>query len=73
VARNNIGVVVTTGMFIGTLFTLFVVPSIYLFIASDKRKSPDEPANRGAHPEAKPLNGNGAHASGLEKEPVLSR
>jgi multidrug efflux pump len=28
-ARNSIGIVLVTGMFIGTLFTLFVVPAIY--------------------------------------------
>jgi multidrug efflux pump len=33
-ARNNIGTVLVAGMAIGTLFTLFVVPAIYLAIAS---------------------------------------
>jgi multidrug efflux pump len=35
-ARNNIGVVLVMGMSIGTLFTLFVVPAIFLAIGSDK-------------------------------------
>lgn len=34
-ARNSIGLVLVGGMFIGTLFTLFVVPSIYMLIARD--------------------------------------
>lgn len=38
-ARNNIGIVLVTGMTIGTLFTLFIVPSIYLILASPKRKA----------------------------------
>jgi multidrug efflux pump len=39
VARNSIGVVLVGGMTIGTLFTLFVVPSVYVLIAKDHRKS----------------------------------
>jgi len=38
VARNSIGVVLVGGMTIGTLFTLFVVPSVYVLIAKDHRK-----------------------------------
>ena len=34
-ARNSIGLVLVGGMFIGTLFTLFVVPSIYMLVAKD--------------------------------------
>ena len=37
-ARNSIGIVLTTGMFIGTAFTLFVVPAIYMLVASDRSK-----------------------------------
>ena len=32
-ARNSIGIMLVTGMIIGTLFTLFVVPSIYVVVA----------------------------------------
>jgi multidrug efflux pump len=32
-ARNSIGIMLVSGMIIGTLFTLFVVPSIYLLLA----------------------------------------
>ena len=39
-ARNSIGLVLVTGMAIGTAFTLFVVPSIYVLFAASHR-SPD--------------------------------
>jgi multidrug efflux pump len=35
-ARNSIGLVLVSGMAIGTAFTLFVVPAIYLLIAKDR-------------------------------------
>jgi multidrug efflux pump len=35
VARNSIGIVLVGGMCIGTLFTLFVVPCLYVLIARD--------------------------------------
>ena len=34
-ARNSIGLVLVGGMAIGTVFTLFVVPSLYMLIAKD--------------------------------------
>jgi multidrug efflux pump len=37
IARNSIGIVLVGGMTIGTLFTLFVVPSLYVLIAKDHR------------------------------------
>ena len=37
-ARNSIGLVLVGGMTIGTLFTLFVIPSIYMLIAKDHAK-----------------------------------
>jgi multidrug efflux pump len=37
-ARNSIGLVLVGGMAIGTLFTLFVVPSIYMLVARDHSK-----------------------------------
>ena len=36
-ARNSIGIMLVTGMIIGTAFTLFVVPSIYVLVARDHR------------------------------------
>jgi multidrug efflux pump len=38
VARNSIGIVLVGGMSIGTLFTLFVVPAVYVLIAKDHRR-----------------------------------
>jgi multidrug efflux pump len=32
-ARNSIGIMLVTGMIIGSAFTLFVVPSIYVLLA----------------------------------------
>jgi multidrug efflux pump len=37
-ARNSIGIVLVGGMSIGTLFTLFIVPSVYVLIAKDHGK-----------------------------------
>ena len=36
-ARNSIGIMLVSGMIIGTLFTLFVVPSIYILVARTHR------------------------------------
>jgi multidrug efflux pump len=54
-ARNSIGLVLVTGMAIGTAFTIFFVPAIYLLIARDRRgdaeavrSSPPEEERRGA-------------------------
>jgi multidrug efflux pump len=38
VARNSIDLVLVGGMTIGTLFTLFVVPSISMLVARDHTK-----------------------------------
>ena len=40
-ARNSIGLVLVGGMAIGTLFTLFVVPSIYMLVARDHSRDRD--------------------------------
>ena len=42
-ARNSIGIMLVTGMIIGTVFTLFVVPSIYLLVAKDHAKGVTPP------------------------------
>ncbi len=36
-ARNSIGIMLVTGMAIGTLFTLFILPAVYLVIAAEHR------------------------------------
>ncbi|HEX7155175.1 MAG TPA: efflux RND transporter permease subunit [Thermoanaerobaculia bacterium] len=40
-ARNSIGIMLVTGMIIGTAFTLFVVPSIYVLLARTHRPVED--------------------------------
>lgn len=43
-SRYAMGLVISCGMTVGTLFTLFVVPAIYSLIAKDHRSEADEPA-----------------------------
>jgi multidrug efflux pump len=38
-ARNSIGIVLVSGMAISTVFTLFVVPSIYVLLAGRRRQA----------------------------------
>jgi multidrug efflux pump len=38
VSRFNMGLVIATGIAIGTLFTLFVVPSVYLMLGQSSKK-----------------------------------
>ncbi|WP_321964403.1 efflux RND transporter permease subunit [Paraburkholderia sp. J7] len=42
--RNAMGLVIFTGMSIGTLFTLFVVPAMYMFLAADHHRDRVQPA-----------------------------
>jgi len=42
--RNAMGLVIFTGMSIGTLFTLFIVPAMYMFIAADHHRDREHPA-----------------------------
>ena len=42
-ARNSIGIMLVTGMVIGSFFTLFVVPSIYMLLARTHRADVQEP------------------------------
>jgi multidrug efflux pump len=43
-ARNSIGIMLVSGMIIGTIFTLFVVPSIYMLVARRRTAIVEEPA-----------------------------
>jgi multidrug efflux pump len=45
-ARNSIGLVLVGGLFVGTFFTLFVVPSIYMLVARDHSKDREREAAR---------------------------
>ena len=42
-ARNSIGIMLVSGMIIGTVFTLFVVPSIYMLVARTRAATVREP------------------------------
>ena len=39
-ARNSIGIILVAGMLIGTLFTIFILPSVYMVLAS-RHEHPD--------------------------------
>jgi len=50
-ARNSIGIMLVTGMIIGTVFTLFVVPSIYVLVARTREATASDAFDSGdAHP-----------------------
>ena len=49
-ARNSIGIMLVSGMIIGTLFTLFVVPSIYVLLGQT-RTAPARAMKLAAEPE----------------------
>ncbi|MGH8461298.1 MAG: efflux RND transporter permease subunit [Stenotrophobium sp.] len=53
VGRNNMGLVIASGISIGTLFTLFVVPAMYLFLAQDhtrvRQQQADAENGAGSH------------------------
>jgi multidrug efflux pump len=44
-ARNSIGTVLVSGMIIGTAFTLFVVPAIYVVVARTRKRVAPRPAS----------------------------
>src|SRR5436305_10695081 len=44
-SRFSIGLVVVAGMSIGTLFTLFVLPAVYVVLATDHRAAADAERN----------------------------
>ena len=43
-ARNSIGIMLVSGMIIGTVFTLFIVPSIYMLVAKTHTRDAEEDA-----------------------------
>jgi multidrug efflux pump len=43
-ARNSIGIILVAGMLVGTLFTLLVLPSVYMALASDHRNDDEKEA-----------------------------
>ena len=50
VSRFNMGLVIATGLSIGTLFTLFVVPAVYLIVATDHSQQEAAEPSREPHP-----------------------
>jgi multidrug efflux pump len=52
VGRNHMGLVIFTGISIGTLFTLFVVPAMYMFLGTEHHEAAKELAGSPAasHP-----------------------
>ncbi len=61
-ARNSIGLVLVGGMTIGTIFTLFIVPSLYVLLAKEHH---EKPTGDGDEEEAEP-------SIGEEPEPALA-
>jgi multidrug efflux pump len=53
-ARNSIGVMLVSGMIVGTLFTLFVVPSIYMLIARTRAAEPAAARQESSVPDGVP-------------------
>ncbi|MCC5791537.1 MAG: efflux RND transporter permease subunit [Legionellaceae bacterium] len=50
-SRFDIGLVISTGLIVGTFFTLFVVPTMYTYLAADHRPSPpDQDGGQGEIP-----------------------
>jgi multidrug efflux pump len=53
-ARNSIGLVLVGGMTIGTIFTLFIVPSLYVLIARTHHEGREDELETEAEPEVSP-------------------
>jgi multidrug efflux pump len=54
-ARNSIGIMLVSGMIVGTAFTLLVVPSIYVLVARTHPATEAEQGEREAEPERENL------------------
>jgi multidrug efflux pump len=48
-SRHDIGLVIAAGMFVGTMFTLFVTPAVYTFLARDHQRHGQAGAAAAAH------------------------
>ena len=67
-ARNSIGLVLVGGMTVGTLFTLFIIPSLYVLIAKEHHEGREE------EQESFDSNGNiESHVPSELPEPALAR
>jgi multidrug efflux pump len=54
VSRQHIGLIIATGMSVGTLFTLFVVPTAYTMLAHDHQADRGKPGAAAVGRELKP-------------------
>ncbi len=54
-ARNSIGLVLVAGMAVGTLFTLFIVPSLYVLIAREHRAEARAAGRERSEPAGEPV------------------
>ena len=68
-ARNSIGLVLVGGMTIGTIFTLFIVPSLYMLIAKEHHEKSvadveEEPEETGAYAGVSPWHATGTATAG---------
>jgi multidrug efflux pump len=52
-ARNSIGLVLVGGMAIGTIFTLFIIPCLYMLMARNTAKESSNPYDAPARATAK--------------------
>jgi len=68
-ARNSIGLVLVGGMTIGTMFTLFIVPSLYMLIAKEHHEGREDEMDAESETEEAPES---ADARELP-EPALAR
>jgi multidrug efflux pump len=55
VSRFNMGLVIAAGLTIGTLFTLFVVPAVYLAIGADHSRKEAPERTEAALPSPAPV------------------
>lgn len=67
-ARNSIGIVLVSSMFVGTVFTLFVLPCVYLLLARESESTVEVPAP--AQPSATDTSDNIAGKGSLGLAPV---
>ena len=69
-ARNSIGLVLVAGMAVGTAFTLFLVPAIYVLIAKERGAATEEASPAAAGGPGAPLAHAPAGASYLTPTPL---
>ncbi len=70
-ARNSIGIVLVVGMATGTFFTLFVVPALYLLLASEHRGQGEAESEIPPQRESNGVAQNGLPETGQRVQPTL--